>query len=90
MIAANRIRWNQVLSSELNIPDLIMDVAFSSDESETESYLNRESVSQESYDGRHNHTTFYKYSEPFSPRFTFVKNDFGDFSAAELRSVLKW
>ena len=90
MIAANRIRWNKVVSNELNIPDLIMDVAFDSDSSETETYLNREAVSQESYDGRRHHVTSYKYNQRFSPRFTFVKKGFGDFSATELRSVLKW
>lgn len=90
MIAANRIRWNKVVSNELNVPDLIMDAAFDSDSSETETYLNREAVSQESYDGRRNHVTSYKYNQRFSPRFTFVKKGFGDFSAVELRSVLKW
>lgn len=90
MISPHRIKFQKIFSNELNIPDLIMDVAFDSDSSETETYLNRESVSQESYDGRRSHVTSYKYSERFSPRFTFVKKGFGDFSAVELRSVLKW
>lgn len=90
MKAANRIKWNKVSSDELNVPDLIMDVAFDSDSSETETYLNREAVSQESYDGRRNYVTSYKYSQHFSPRFTFVKKGFGDFDSFELRAVLKW
>lgn len=90
MIAANRIKFQKIFSNELNIPDLIMECAFDSDNSEVSTYLNREGVSMESYDGRHNNTIRYKYSERFSPRFTFLKKGFGDFDSSELRSVLKW
>lgn len=90
MIAANRIKFQKIFSNELNIPDLIMECAFDNDNSEVSTYLNRESVSVESHDGRHNNTIRYKYSERFSPRFTFLKKGFGDFDSAELRSVLKW
>ena len=90
MIAPNRIKFQKIFSNELNIPDLIMECAFDSDNSEVSTYLNRESVSVESYDGRRNNTIGYKYNERFSPRFTFMKNGFGDFDSYELRAVLKW
>lgn len=90
MIAANRIKFQKVFSNELNIPDLIMECAFDSDNSEVSTYLNREAVSVESHDGRHDNTVRYKYSERFSPRFTFLKKGFGDFDSSELRAVLKW
>lgn len=90
MISANRIKFQQIFSNELNIPDLIMDVAFDSDDSEVSTFLNREAVSSESYDGRYNNTVHYKYSERFAPRFTFIKKEFGDFDNSEVRSVLKW
>ena len=90
MIAANRIKFQKIFSNELNIPDLIMECAFDSDSSEVSTYLNREAVSVESHDGRRNNTIRYKYSERFSPRFTFIKKGFGDFSSSELRTVLKW
>lgn len=90
MIAPNRIKFQKICSNELNIPDLIMDVAFDSDDSEVSTYLTREAVSVESYDGRHNSTVSYKYNERFAPRFTFIKNGFSDFEPAEVRAVLKW
>lgn len=90
MIAPNRIKFQKIFSNELNIPDLIMECAFESDNSEVSTYLNREAVSVESHDGRHNNTVRYKHSERFSPRFTFMKKGFGDFDSSELRAVLKW
>jgi hypothetical protein len=90
MISPNRVKFQKIFSNELNIPDLIMECAFESDNSEVSTYLNREAVSVESYDGRHNNAIRYKYSERFSPRFTFMKKGFGDFESSELRAVLKW
>ena len=90
MIAANRIKFEKIFSNELNIPDLIMDVAFDSDNSEVSTFLNREAVSSESHDGRYHNTVRYRYSERFAPRFTFMKKGFGDFSISEVRAVLKW
>lgn len=90
MIAANRIKFQKIFSNELNIPNLIVDVAFDSDNSEISTYLNREAVSVESHDGRYNNAVRYKYSERFAPRFTFIKRSFDDFELSETRAVLKW
>ena len=90
MIAPNRIKYAGVFSNELNIPDLIMDVALDSDDGETATYLNRESVASESYDGRYKRIHKFKYTETFSPKFTFMKSNFGDFEMDEVRFVLKW
>ena len=90
MISPHKIKFQKIFSNELNIPDLIMCCAFDNDSSEVSTYLNREAVSVESYDGRRNNTTTYKYSERFSPRFTFLKKGFGDFEVSEVRAVLKW
>ena len=67
-----------------------MYVAFDSDNGETSSFLNREAVSSESYDGRYKRVARYKYNEVFSPKFTFMKKDFGDFTIEETRKILKW
>ncbi len=90
MIAANRIRWVGVFSNELNMPDLITDCAFDSDNSEVSTYLNREAVASESYDGRNKRTIRMKYTESFSPKFTFIKKGFGDFEPDEVRTLLKY
>ena len=90
MISPYKIKFNKISSTELNILDLIMCVAFDSDNGETHSFLNRESVSSENYDGRYKRVTRYKYTEMFSPKFTFMKKDFGNFTIDETRQVLKW
>jgi hypothetical protein len=67
-----------------------MEVAFDSDSGETSTFLNREAVVSESHDGRYKRVARYKYNELFSPKFTFVKKNFGDFSRDDVRKVLKW
>lgn len=90
MISPHRIKFNKISSDELNVLDLIMCVAFDSDNGETSSFLNREAVASETHDGRYKRVARYKYSELFSPKFTFMKKDFGDFTKEEVRKVLKW
>lgn len=90
MISPHKIKFNKISSGELSILDLIMCVAFDSDNGETNSFLNRESVASESHDGRYTRVARYKYSELFSPKFTFMKKGFGDFTSEEVRQVLKW
>lgn len=90
MISPHRIKYRGVESTELNILDLIMCVAFDSDNGETSTFLNREAVVSETYDGRYKRVHRYKYSESFSPKFTFMKKDFGNFTMEEVRQVIKW
>lgn len=87
MITANRLIYNGLSSIDL---DLIVDVAFDSDDGETSSFLNREAVASESYNGAFKHVHNYKWSEVFSPKFTFLKNDFSEFSESELRRIYSW
>lgn len=90
MVSLNRIRFGGIFSNELNMPDLIMDCAFDSDNSEVSTFLTREAVASESYDGRNRRINSFKYTENFAPKFTFIKKDFGDFSQDELRALLKY
>ena len=90
MVSPHKIRYNNISNNELNILDLVMEVAFDSDSGETSSYLNREAVISETYDGRRKHVMRYKYNESFSPRFTFIKKNFEDFTQEEVRTLLKW
>lgn len=90
MISANRIKYNGIFSNELNMPDMITCVAMDSDNGETSTYLNREAVVSESYDGRYKKISNFKYTETFAPKFSFFKKDFGDFTMDEVRIVLKW
>lgn len=90
MVSPHRIKYNNIFSNELNIPDLIMCVAMDSDNGETPSFLNREAVSSESHDGRYKKIHNFKYTETFAPKFTFFKQDFSNFEMDEVRTVLKW
>ena len=89
MVSPHKIKFNNKESLELPM-DLIMEVAFDGDSGETATYLNREAVAAETHDGRYKSVTRYKYNESFSPKFTFVKKGFSDFTMDEVRSVLKW
>lgn len=90
MVSPYKIKYAGVFSDELNMPDLIMDVAIDSDNGETSTFLNREAVSSESYNGRYKRIHSFKYTETFAPKFTFFKRDFSEFEIAEVRALLKW
>lgn len=90
MVSPHRIRYSGIFSNELNIPDLITCVAFDNDSGEANTFLSREAVASESYDGRYKRIHNMKYTETFSPKFTFTKSNFGDFSQEEVRATLKW
>lgn len=90
MLSLNRIRFCGVFSNELNMPDVIMDCAFDSDNSEVNTFLTREAVVSESYDGRNRRISAFKYTESFAPKFTFLKKGFGAFTQEEVRSLLKY
>lgn len=93
MVSPQKIKYNSVNQSihdVLNPMEVILDVAFDSDDGTVSSYLNRSAVAAESYDGRYKNTYRYKYDELFSPSFTIVKKDFSDFTRDEVRKVLKY
>ena len=62
MVSPHKIRYNNMESVELPI-DLIIEVAFDSDNGETSAYLNRDAVASEMHDGRYKRVHRYKYSE---------------------------
>lgn len=91
MVSPQKIKYNGVFSDiGFGDLDIILEVAFESDNGATSSYLNRSAVASESYDGRYKNTYSYKYDELFSPQFTIVKKDFSDFTQEQIRRVLKY
>ena len=90
MISPYRIKYAGIASNDLNIPDLITCVSMDSDNGETPSFLNRESVASESHNGRYKRIHSMKYTETFSPKMTFMKSNFEEFSIEDVRSVMKW
>lgn len=86
MIDAHRIKWRGLDSLEF---DVTIHCSFGGDSGATSSFLNRDNIYTEHYDGRRTiHRS--KYNEVFTPRFTIVKQDFSDFDEEQNRRILSW
>lgn len=86
MIDAHRIVWRNMDSLEF---DVTAHLTFSGDNGTISSFLNRDNIYSEHYDGRRTiHRS--KYSEVFTPRFTLMKQDCSDFTEDENRRMLSW
>jgi hypothetical protein len=87
MIALHKIKYNGYSSIDF---DVLCDCAFDSESGEVSSFLNREAVASESYRGDFRRIHNFRYNEFFTPKFTFVKRDFSDFTADEYRRLVSW
>lgn len=91
MIAIKKMKVNNYSSNDFPTFDLILDCSIGdSDNGTISSYLTREGVASETYDGRRKNISNLKYTEVFSPKVTILKKDFKDFTMDEQRQVLKW
>lgn len=91
MIAIKKLKVNGYSSSDFPTFDLILDCSVGgSDNGTMSTYLTREGVASETYDGRRKNISNLKYTEVFSPKITIVKKHFQDFTMDEQRQVLKW
>ena len=87
MIDAHRVVFNSMDSLDFGItPHLSFDGSSGGESS----FLNRESIHSEHYDGSFRRIHSYKYNEVLSPTFTFLKQDFSDFDEVENRKILSW
>ena len=87
MIAPFKITWENSSSLEF---DLWTEIAFDDDSRETSSFLNRDSVVTERFDGSNKRIHGYKWYESFVPTITFVKQNYKDFDYEENRRILSW
>ena len=88
MISPKKIRFRNKTNIDY---DVIVDCAFGSgDSGETESYLNREAIITETYDGSYTRNHGYKYTDTLVATITFIKKDFEDFTPEENRRMLSW
>lgn len=88
MLSPFKISWNGLSSLDLNLwTELSIG---GSDNGATTSFLNRESVQTERYDGRYRRIYGYKYQDVLTPTITFIKQDYKDFTSEENRRVLSW
>jgi hypothetical protein len=70
--------------------DIITYLSFDGDAGETETYLSREAVVSETYNGEIKRCNSYKWSESLSPSITIIKEDFSDFTRDDNREILSW
>jgi hypothetical protein len=87
MINAHIIIFNGLSSEEF---DVTAHLSFGGDSGATSSFLNRDGVYTEHYDGRYRRIHSYKYNEVMTPRFTLIKQDYSDFTSEENRRILSW
>lgn len=87
MINPYKVGWGGYTSVDF---DTHTGISFDADNGNTNSFLNREVVVSESYNGAFKRAHAYRWSETLSPTITFIKEDYGDFSPEENRKILKW
>lgn len=87
MISVKAIKYNTFKNTDF---DLIVDAAFDSDNGESDSFLDRESVLSATYNGKLRHVHNYKFTNVFSPTFTFIKKDFSDVTVKEQKRIFAW
>ena len=87
MISPYKINWAGFSSLDF---DLWTEITFDSDQGSTSSFLNRESNMTEHYNGSYRRIHSYKYNEVLTPRITFIKQNYEDFTPEENRKILSW
>jgi hypothetical protein len=87
MISPYKFTWDSFSSLDF---DVFAELAFDSDDGNTETHLSREAVVSETYNGSLKRVSGYKWNESFTFQLTLIKNDFGNFTSEENRKILKW
>lgn len=88
MISPYKIKWLNRTSLDF---DCWTELSFESgDEGECESFLNREGVFSESFDGNARRVHSYKHTEVMSPKLTFIKQNYEEFTDTENQAMLSW
>lgn len=89
MISPQMIGWNGLLSREFP-SDITTCLSFDGDSGDVETYLGREAIVSETWNGEIKRGNSYKWNESMSPSITIMKKDFSDFSRDENRRILSW
>jgi hypothetical protein len=89
MISPQKISWDKYTSNTIPV-DITTCLSFGGDSGDIETYLGREAVVSETYNGEIKRGNSYKWSESLSPSITIMKKDFSDFTRDENRKILAW
>lgn len=88
MIAPHRIKFRGKSNDDF---DLICGAAFESgDNGETESFLSKEAVSSNIYDGSRKNIHGYHYTEVINVQITLIKKNYESITEQENRKILAW
>ena len=87
MICPYKVRWRNQSSLDFN---LTTELSFDSDQGEVETYLGRNAVASESYNGTFKRVYGYSWDQTLSPTITFIKPNRGEFTFEENRKILAW
>lgn len=88
MISPFKIKWRSYSSLDF---DVWTELAFSEgDNGETDTFLSKEAIVSESYDGSLRRAYGYRYTESPTFKLTFIKNNYDDFTRDENRKILAW
>lgn len=86
MTSPYKIKWAGMSSLDF---DVWTELSFDEDSGQTSTFLNRENITTEHYDGKRTiHRS--KYQEVLSPTITFIKQDYENFDFDENRKILSW
>ena len=69
---------------------LICDASFDPDSGNTESFLNKESVASNTYDGSRRNVHNYSYTDVMTVSITLIKKDYTEIETDENRKILAW
>jgi hypothetical protein len=87
MIAPYKIKFNGKYSTDF---DLLCDCSFDSDGSDVDTFLEREVIASDVYDGSYKRVHSYKYNSPLVANLTLIKRNFTEFTERENRKILSW
>lgn len=87
MISPYKITFRDFSSLDF---DYHVGLSFDGDNGEVTSFLGKEAVYSEVYNGSRRNVYNYKNNEVLTPKFTFIKNDYSEFTREENRRILSW
>lgn len=90
MISPKKVKFNNYSSVDFPTFTLLTCLSFDGTTGESNTFLTREAVASESFNGKFKNTSHYKYTENLTLKITFIKEGYGDFSLDEARKVLAW
>lgn len=87
MISPYKITFQDLSSLDF---DCCVGLSFDGDNGEISTFLGKDAIYSETYNGSQRRVYGYKYNEVLTPKITFIKQDYSDFTREESRKILAW